>query len=342
MRVLDFRSDTVTRPSPEMRRAMADAEVGDDAYGEDPTVRRLEERCAELLGLPAGVFVTSGTQANQIAIGLHCRPGDEVLAEASSHCIQYEGGGMSGLWGAQPCPIASERGILSPEAVRGALRPRNEHYPKSALLCLENTHNRGGGSVWPLQQFGQVVRVAREHRLFVHLDGARLFNAQAASGTPVSAYAGLTDTTSICLSKGLGAPVGSVLCGSRERMREARRLRLRLGGGMRQAGILAAAGLYALEHNIERLPDDHALARKLAEGLREIAGVEVDLSRVETNIVFADFPLAGPEAVGKLRKAGILVNAEGSRANSLRWVCHLDVTEADVREALGRLPQALR
>jgi threonine aldolase len=226
--------------------------------------------------------------------------------------------------------------------VLGALRPRDDHYPKTVLLCLENTHTRGGGSVWPLPQFGQVVRVAREHRLFVHLDGARLFNAQAASGTLVSAYAGLTDTTSVCLSKGLGAPVGSVLCGSRERMREARRLRKRLGGGMRQAGILAAAGLYALEHNVARLADDHALARKLAEGLREIAGVEVDLSRVQTNIVFADFPISGSQAAEKLRRVGILVNAEGPRATSVRWVCHLDLSEADVREALGRLPQALR
>ncbi len=342
MRVLDFRSDTVTQPSPEMRKAMAEAEVGDDVYGEDPTVRRLEERCAELLGFPAGVFVTSGTQANQIAIGLYCRPGDEVLVEAGSHSIQSEGGGISALWGAQPCPIVSERGILSPEAVLGALRPRDDHYPKTVLLCLENTHTRGGGSVWPLPQFGQVVQVAREHRLFVHLDGARLFNAQAASGTLVSAYSGLTDTTSVCLSKGLGAPVGSVLCGSRERMREARRLRKRLGGGMRQAGILAAAGLYALEHNVARLADDHALARKLAEGLREIAGVEVDLSRVQTNIVFADFPISGSQAAEKLRRVGILVNAEGPRATSVRWVCHLDLSEADVREALGRLPQALR
>src|SRR5260370_20455230 len=210
MRVLDFRSDTVTQPSPEMRKAMAEAEVGADVYGEDPTVGRLEERCAELLGFPAGVFVTSGTQANQIAIGLYCRPGDEVLVEAGSHSIQSEGGGISALWGAQPCPIVSERGILSPEAVLGALRPRDDHYPKTVLLCLENTHTRGGGSVWPLPQFGQVVQVAREHRLFVQLDGARLFNAQEATGTLVSANAGLTDTTPICLSKGPGAPVGQV------------------------------------------------------------------------------------------------------------------------------------
>ncbi|MFP2912674.1 threonine aldolase family protein, partial [Pyxidicoccus sp. 3LFB2] len=231
MKPIDFRSDTVTKPTPAMRRAIAEAEVADDVYGEDPTVLRLEARVAERLGLEAAVFTPSGTQANQIAIGVHCRQGDEVLTEAGSHIIQYEGGAVPALWGVQPQPLPGQRGLLTPEQVTESVRAENIHYPRTRLLSLENTHNRGGGSVWPVERFRAVVEAARKAKLAVHLDGARLFNAEVAAGVPVSSWAKLTDSTSVCFSKGLGAPVGSVLAGRADVISEARRLRKRLGGG---------------------------------------------------------------------------------------------------------------
>jgi threonine aldolase len=341
VKTIDFRSDTVTRPGPGMRKAMAEAEVGDDVYGEDPTVNRLEQRTAELLGHAAGVFVASGTLGNQLAIGVSCRPGDEVIAEAGSHCINFEGGGMSANWGVQPRTIDGERGLLSPEQVTQAVRSANDHHPRSRMLCLENTHNRGGGSVWPLERFRRVVDAARREGLLIHLDGARLFNAQVASGVKASEFARLADSATVCFSKGLGAPVGSVLCGSAELVREARRLRKRMGGGMRQAGILAAAALYALDHHVERLKEDHQHAHRLAAGMAEVRGVQVDVARVETNMVFADFPMIAAEAVAKLKAQGVLVNAEGSRPQTLRWVCHLDISAHDVDAALGRIRKTL-
>lgn len=337
MRVIDLRSDTVTRPSEAMRRAMAQAEVGDDAYGEDPTVRELEERTADLVGLPAALFVSSGTQANQIAVGVYCRPGDELIAEAGSHCFNFETGGVAALWGVQTMPISTDRGIFTPQQLMASIRPPGDHFPRSRLVCIENTHNHGGGTVWPIEQYRQVVRTARDAQLSVHLDGARLFNAQVASGTPAAEWAGIADSAEICFSKGLGAPVGSALCGGKELIREARRLRRRLGGGMRQAGILAAGALYALLHNIDRLAEDHANARRLAEGLNQIHGFQVDPSRVETNMVFAELSSSGAESVARLRSVGILANAEGRTARSFRFVCHLDVSQSDIDEALVRI-----
>jgi threonine aldolase len=339
MKPIDFRSDTVTKPTPAMRRAMAEAEVGDDVYGEDPMVNRLEERVAERLGLEAAVFVPSGTQANQIAMGLHCRPADEVITETGSHVVQYEGGALAALWGIQPQTLPSERGLLTPEQVAAAIRVDNVHAPRSRLLSLENTHNRGGGSVWPLERFQAVVEVARKAGLAVHLDGARLFNAQLATGTPVASWAKLTDTTSVCFSKGLGAPIGSALAGSKALIREARRLRKRLGGGMRQAGILAAAALYALEHHVDRLAEDHAHARRLAAGLAELSGVKVEPARVETNILLVEFTRPASEMVARLASLGVLLNATGPHA--ARLVCHLDVSAADVDEALTRFRRVL-
>ena len=330
--VSDFRSDTVTRPTPAMRAAMAAAEVGDDVYGEDPTVRRLEEASAERLGHEAGVFVASGTQGNQIAIGVSCRPGEEVVVEANSHTVHHEAGGAAGLWGAQLQTLASPRGILSAGQVTAAIRPRDDHAPRSRLLIVENTHNRGGGTVWPLDVFQSTVAAARERGLSVHLDGARLWNAEAATGAPVRSWSGLCDSATVCFSKGLGAPVGSVLVGTKSFIEEARRLRKRLGGGMRQAGILAAGALYALEHHVARLKDDHRHARLLAEGLAALKGVTVDVPRVETNMVYADFPGPAEEAVARLRAAGILGHAVGPK--TLRFVCHLDVGAEDVRRAL--------
>jgi threonine aldolase len=319
---------------------MAEAEVGDDVYGEDPTVRRLEERVAELLGLEAALFVPTGTQANQAAIGLHCRPGDEVLAEAGSHIFHYESGGVSGLWGVQPAPLPGERGLLTPEQVTAAVRT-DFISPCSRLLSLENTHNRGGGRVWPLERFRAVVEAGRRAGLAVHLDGARLFNAAAAAGLPVSAWASLTDTTAVCFSKGLGAPVGSAVAGSAAHIREARRLRKRLGGAMRQVGILAAGALHALEHHRERLVEDHVHARRLAAGLAELPGVTVEPSQVETNMVVADFPLPAGEVVARMAAVGILANPSGAGPRSVRLVTHLDVSSTDITEALDRLRRTL-
>ncbi|MDC0714007.1 low-specificity L-threonine aldolase [Stigmatella sp. ncwal1] len=334
MKPIDFRSDTVTRPTAGMRRAMLEADVGDDVYGEDPTVNWLEERVAGRLGLEAALFVPSGTQSNQIAMGLHCRPGDEVITEAGSHILQYEGGALSALWGVQPQPLPGENGLLSAEQVAEAVRAENIHAPRSRLLSLENTHNRSGGTVWPLERFREVVAAGRRAGLAVHLDGARLFNAQVATGTPAADWAKLTDTTSVCFSKGLGAPVGSALVGSAALIQEGRRLRKRLGGGMRQAGMLAAAALYALEHHVERLAEDHAHTRRLALGLAEMPGVKVNLARVETNILLVEFTRPSQEMVPRLAAQGLLVNATGP--HSVRLVCHLDVSASDIDEALSR------
>jgi threonine aldolase len=339
MNPIDLRSDTVTRPTPAMRRAMAEAEVGDDVYGEDPTVRRLEERVAERLGFPAALFVSSGTQGNEVAVGVHCRPGEEVILEEGSHPVHYENGALSALWGVQPRVVVGRRGLLTGDQVRAAFRHDN-FLPRSRLLSLENTHNRGGGTVWPLGQFREVVAVARELGLHVHLDGARLFNAEVALGTPVSSWSSLTDSTTVCFSKGLGAPVGSVLAGGRDFIAEGRRLRQRLGGGMRQAGILAAACLYALDHHLKRLAEDHANARVLAERLANVPGVSVDLDRVETNMVYAELPVDAPALVPRLRAAGLLVNAVSPRA--IRLVCHLDASREDVVQAAQIVAATLR
>lgn len=340
MKPIDLRSDTVTKPTPAMRRAMADAEVGDDVYGEDPTVRRLEERIAERLGLPAALFVSTGTQANQIAMGLHCRPGDEVLAEAGSHIFHSESGALSGLWSVQPGPLAGEGGLFTPEQVTAAVRT-DFMSPRSRLVSLENTHNRSGGRVWPLERFRAVVEAARAAGLAVHLDGARLFNASVATGTPASAWASLTDTTAVCFSKGLGAPVGSALLGSKELIAEGRRLRKRLGGAMRQVGIIAAGALHALENHVERLAEDHVHARRLAAGLAELPGVKVDPSQVETNMVVAELPLPVSRMLPKLAAHGVLVGTSAAGPRSVRMVTHLDVSAADVDEALGRIRRAL-
>lgn len=341
MKPIDFRSDTVTKPTAAMRRAMAEAEVGDDVYGEDPTVRRLEERVAERLGLEAALFVPSGTMANQLAIGVHTRPGDEVLCDAGSHILHYEGAAVPALWGVQPQALAGQHGLFKPEQVTAAVRPVDIHGPRTRLLELENTHNRGGGTVWPVEQFRAVVEAGRKAGLAVHLDGARLFNASVATGLPVSAWASLTDTTSVCFSKGLGAPVGSAVAGKKEHVAEARRLRKRLGGAMRQVGILAAAALYALENHVERLSEDHVNAKKLAAGLAELPGVKVDVARVETNMIFAEFPRPASELLPKLAAQGVLAGAGGGSPGNIRLVCHLDVSTAEIGEALVRIRRAL-
>ncbi|MBI2302483.1 MAG: threonine aldolase family protein, partial [Armatimonadetes bacterium] len=282
---IDLRSDTVTKPTPAMRRAMAEAEVGDDVFGDDPTVNRLEARTAELLGKPAAVFVPSGTMANQLAIRSQTEPGDEILVESTAHIYTHEAGAPAALAGVLCRLITTERGIFGPHDIAAHVRPANPYYAPLKLVCVENTHNRGGGSVWPLDSITAVAGEARQHGLRLHLDGARLWNASAASGVSEADYARPFDSVSVCFSKGLGAPVGSALCGDEAFVLRARRFRKMYGGGMRQAGILAAGALHAIEHHGERLADDHANARRLAEGLAALPGVELDPAAVETNIV---------------------------------------------------------
>jgi threonine aldolase len=343
MELIDLRSDTVTRPSAGMRQAMAAAEVGDDVFGEDPTVNRLQDRVAELLGKEAALFVPSGTMANQIAMGAQLSHGDEVICDQGCHAVNYEGGGLAALWGAQVRPLPGARGLLTAAQVEEAIRPANDHHPRTRLVEIENTHNRGGGAVYPLPQVAAIAEVAKRHALRLHQDGARLWNACAKSGISPAAYAAHADSVSVCLSKGLGAPAGSLVAGSRELVLEARRLRKRLGGGMRQAGVLAAAGLYALENNLKRLAEDHEKARKLAEAMAQMPGLAVDVTAVETNLVFAEVTGDGwtpARAVAALRAGGVLAaEADGRR---LRFVTHLDFPLAAVPEAISRIAVALR
>jgi threonine aldolase len=326
--VIDLRSDTVTRPTEGMRRAMLEAPVGDDVFGEDPTVNRLEEYVADLLGKEAALYAPSGTMTNQIGVQVNTNRGEEVLLHEGSHIFVYEAGAPAILSSVQLRTLSGENGILDPETVRAAVRPRDVHFPRSSLLCLENTHNTAGGKVFPLEEFAAVAETAKEHGLKVHLDGARLFNAQAATGIPAREWCGHADTVSVCSSKGLGAPVGSLLAGDEETISEARRARKAFGGGMRQAGIIAAASLYAFENNIERLSEDHERARNLAAGLRE-AGY--DAREPDTNLVLVavDDP---PEFLRTLAREGVL--ATPGKPGFVRLCTHLDVEDSDIETAV--------
>jgi threonine aldolase len=332
METVDLRSDTLTMPTPEMRRAMAGAELGDDVFGEDPTVNRLQERAAAMLGKEAALMVASGTMGNLLGLLVNARSGEEAITDADSHIFLAEGGGAASVGGIQLRPLPTERGVLSPEQVRAAIRPDDVHHPRSAAVCIEDTHNRHGGVVWSLDELRSVAEVAHQHGLKVHLDGARIFNAAVALGVSAREIAEPADTVTFCVSKGLGAPVGSLFCGSRETVEYARRWRKLLGGGWREAGVLAAAGLLALD-NVPRLAEDHANARVLAEGLAELPGVEIDLSRVQTNLVFfrtKSMPAA--EFVRECASRGVLGGAsDGSR---VRFVTHLGVAPAGIQRAL--------
>lgn len=342
--MIDLRSDTVTKPTPEMRRAMAQAEVGDDVYGEDPTVNRLQERAAKLLGFEAALFVPSGTMGNQVAIAVHTRPGQEVIVEAQSHTYNVEMATMARFSGVQPRVLFGERGVFTAAQVEAAIRPNLYYLAQTGLVCLENTHNAAGGRIWPLAGAREILEVAHRHGIPVHLDGARLFNAAVALGVPASELVRGFDSVMFCLSKGLGAPVGSMLCGSREFIEEARRVRKAMGGGMRQAGILAAAGLYALEHHIERLAQDHENAKILAEGLSQIPCLSV--TPPETNMVLVEI-LRGPTAAElgeRLRRRGVLVApaGAGTEARKLRLVTHLDVSRQDILRTIDLFWEELR
>jgi threonine aldolase len=339
MKPIDLRSDTVTQPTPEMRKAMAEAEVGDDVYGEDPTVNRLEARAAEILGMEAALFVPSGTMGNAIAVRILTRRGDEVLAERRSHVVRFELSGMSTLSGVMPRMVDAPGGHLTPEHVRAAVAPRAYYKSDVTLVVLENTHNLGGGTVQRVEEVQAVVAAAREAGIRVHLDGARIWHAAVALGVDPAALGAGVDTVMACLSKGLCAPVGSLLASSRERIEEARRARKLLGGGMRQAGILAAAGLVALDTQIPRLADDHANARLLADALGRAKGVRV--APVETNIVVATLKgRTAPEMVAALREKGILATAMDTP--TLRLVTHRDVSRDDCARAAEAIEDTLR
>lgn len=337
MRFIDLRSDTVTKPSEAMRKAMARAEVGDDVFGEDPTVNRLQEKVAELLGKEAALYVPSGTMSNQLALKTHTNPGDEVIVEKDSHIFNYETAAPSLLSGVQLNPVPGTRGLMTAAAVEEAIRPEVYYMMPTKLVCVENTHNRGGGTIYPMTLIDEIKDVAARHKLKYHLDGARLWNASVATGTEVSEYARRFDSVSVCLSKGLGAPVGSVLASTKEFINRAHRFRKIFGGGMRQVGILAAAGLYALEHNIQRLADDHEKAKTLAKVLQESPLYELDLKDVETNIVIFGIKqgLSIDKFISDLKSLGVLLSA-GS-AGKVRAVTHLDVSMADVKKAAGIL-----
>jgi threonine aldolase len=360
-RPIDLRSDTVTKPTPEMRRAMAEAEVGDDVFGDDPTVNRLQEKVADLLGKDAAIYVPSGSMANQTSIRSQTQPGDEIICHADSHIYHYEAGAPAGLSGCSLRLLPGERGLFTAEDVRAAVRSTDSHFPQSRLIIVENTHNRGGGTIWPVERIAAIRNVADEFGLRMHLDGARLLNACVATGKKPTDYTKYFDTVSICFSKGLGAPVGSAVASDKETIRRVHRFRKMFGGGMRQAGIIAAGALYALQHNIERLADDHANAKRLALALADMPGLSIDPDTVETNIVYFEVEslpasiakaevartsattaarsTTGPPAATPakflcdgLKAEGVWILPVGPKR--IRAVTHLDVTEADIDAAI--------
>ena len=340
--MIDLRSDTVTKPSPAMREAMARAPVGDDVYGEDPTVNRLQDMAAGMLGKRAAIFVPSGTMANQLSIRAQTQPGQEVIVESTAHIVRYEQGAAAALSGVQLHWISGDRGLVTPEQIERAIRPKDPHTIPTALICLENTHNSGGGSIYPLATIEAIRSLAQRHGVPMHLDGARLFNAVVSTGVAAADYARHFDTVSVCLSKGLGAPVGSVIAFDDLALRDRlRRLRRMYGGAMRQAGIVAAGGLYALEHNIARLAEDHAHAKRLTTLLHAIPALSVNPVHVETNIVIFDVKENGrtpAEIVADLKQQGVLINTIGGRR--FRAVTHLDVDAPAIEEA-GRTLKAV-
>ncbi|HKY38102.1 MAG TPA: low-specificity L-threonine aldolase [Polyangiaceae bacterium] len=334
MQVCDLRSDTLTRPTPGMRAAMAAAEVGDDVYGEDPTVKALQERVAALLGKEAALFVPSGTMGNQVGILVHTRPGDEVIIGEGSHCAFYESGAAS-AWAGVQFAIAGQGGLFRADEMLDAIKPLPDHFPRSRLVVVENTHNRAGGRIFPQQDVLAIAQAARGRGLSLHLDGARLWNASVATGIDLKTLAAPFDTVGVCFSKGLGAPVGSAIAGSRDHIVSAHRFRKMLGGGMRQAGILAAAALYALEHHRERLSEDHQNAREFADVLRGAEGVELQ-GQVDTNIVTFDVTrIDAAEMVKRAKQQGVLMNAIG--AHRLRAVTYLGVSKAESKRAAETL-----
>jgi threonine aldolase len=338
--MIDLRSDTVTRPGDGMRRAMASAEVGDDVYGEDPSAVRLQERAAELLGKEAALFVPTGTMANQLALLCHCERGNEVLVGEGAHCMLYESG-AGAAWAQVQFNVVGRGGLFTADEMLAAVKPPEYHFPQTRLCALENTHNRAGGKVFPQAEVERIAQAAHGRGIAVHIDGARIWNASIATGISTKLLASPADTVSACFSKGLGAPVGSVLAGSRALIQRAHRYRKMLGGGMRQVGVLCAAALYALDHHVARLAEDHQNARRLAEGLAELPGIALDPFQVETNIVIFDLrAVPAPEFVQRAAAAGVRINAISP--TRIRAVTHLDVSARDIESALSALAPLAR
>ena len=336
--MIDLRSDTVTKPTPAMRQVMAVAEVGDDVYGDDPAVNALEARTAEILGMEAAVFMSSGTMTNQVALRTHTEPADEIFLADNAHIYCDEAGGAAALSGVSCTPLSNERGVFNVAILEKAIRPRNLHYPQPKLVCVENTSNVGRGRIWPLETLAEVADYARSKGLKMHLDGARLWNAAVASGVPEAEIVQHVDSVSVCFSKGLGAPVGSALAGSQEFATRARRFRKQYGGGMRQAGIIAAGALYGLDHQRDRLADDHQNACALAEGLARIDGVSIDVESVETNLVYFGLERLDPSAlVKRLNERDVLLLSAGP--GILRAVPNLMVDAKMIQTVLGHIKE---
>ena len=342
MRVIDLRSDTATHPTPEMRQAMAEAEVGDDMSGEDPTANRLEALAAEMLGKEAAVFVSSGTMGNLVSILTHCQRGDEIIMGDKSHIYRAEAGGASALGGVAYHPLTNDdRGMLDPDEVASAIHPDNPHYAPTKMVALENTHNGCGGAVLTPEDTKAVADVAHEHEIPFHIDGARIFNAAVYLEAPVSELVKSADTVQFCLSKGLSAPVGSMVCGSHEDVETARRWRKALGGAMRQVGVIAAAGIVALETMVDRMAEDHSNARKLAQGLSKIPGIDIDPDSLPTNLVFLTVDGASsPELARRLDERGVKVSARPG--DVWRLVTHSDIASEDIDRALDVIDTTFR
>jgi len=347
--IVDLRSDTLTLPTPEMREAMARAEVGDDVWEEDPTVKRLEALAAERLGKAAGLFVASGTMGNLISVVSQTRAGQEVVLDLDSHIFNYEVAGAAVVGNVQMRPVKTARGVLTPDQVREALRPANIHLPQSGLVCIENTHNRHGGTCCTPEEISAIAAVAHQASVPVHLDGARLFNASVALKRPARDFVRDVDSVTFCVSKGLAAPVGSVVCGSSEVIARARRVRKMLGGGMRQAGVIAAAGIVALERMVDRLAEDHVNARALAEGLAELSGLTVDLASVQTNIVIFRVERGGPAAASAAATAELVAGCAARKVKihaigpaSIRCVTHKDIDAEDIGRTLDAFAEITR
>ena len=332
--MIDLRSDTVTKPSEEMRKAMYNAEVGDDVFKEDPTINKLEEYTADLFGKEAALFVSSGVMGNQICLNVLTNPGDEVICEKDAHIFNYESGSPAALSGIQLHPVNGNNGVITAEQVEPLIRPSSAYYmPRTKVVALENTHNRASGAIYPVEKIIEMKNLVKKYNLLFHLDGARLWNASVAAGIPVKDYAVHFDCVSCCFSKGLGAPVGSIITGTKDFIKEAYRVRKSWGGGMRQAGVLAAAALYALQNNVERLSEDHEKAKLLAKAINENPSLEIDINSVQTNIlIFKPGKINVQDAIKLSKENGLLLSA--GTIDSLRAITHLDVSFEDINEAI--------
>lgn len=343
MKFIDLRSDTVTRPSKGMREAMANAEVGDDVFGEDPTVNELQRKCAEITGKEAALYVPSGCMANQLAIKSQTNPADEVIVEAESHILNYETAAPAFISGVQVFPIEGKNGVYTAEDIQMHIRPKAYYFPKTALVCLENTHNRAGGTIFPFDEIKKIRKLTLSEHIRLHMDGARVYNASVETGIPVKEYASQVDSISFCFSKGLGAPVGSILCSDKETITKAHKYRKIIGGGMRQTGILAAAALYALDNNVHRLKEDHEKARYFADEINNLKDISVNLTTVQTNIIIFRLNRSEEEInkfKAELKDRGVLIS-DGSYG-SLRAICHLDVSRDEVSRAVSVIKEILR